>query len=177
MHRILILLVTSLALTCSAFCTALHAENASHIGRHQSTSEEVQAINQVLLDFQSALLNKDIKQLSSLMLNSNILFASPSGQPTITRVREKLDVNYDGLSTGGYTNFAQFIAGSKKRIQEKFYNVNITQDDNVAWASFDFEFLVDEQVQNYGVESWQLMKTDGKWKIFSVVWSSHESPK
>jgi hypothetical protein len=32
-------------------------------------------------------------------------------------------------------------------------------------------------MQNYGIESWQLIKTaDEKWKIISVFWSSHPAP-
>ena len=32
-------------------------------------------------------------------------------------------------------------------------------------------------LSNYGVEHWQLRKTDGRWKIFSVVWTQYEPPK
>ena len=43
---------------------------------------------------------------------------------------------------------------------------------------FDFEFLQDSKVARYGVEAWQVLKTAGdKWKILSIVWSSHDAPK
>ena len=67
----------------------------------------------------------------------------------------------------------QFIATTKEPIEEKFYNIKITQDGHVAWVMFDFEFLSGGKVENYGVETWQMVKAiDDKWKIFSVVWSS-----
>jgi hypothetical protein len=32
-------------------------------------------------------------------------------------------------------------------------------------------------VARYGVEAWQVLKTAGeKWKILSIVWSSHDAP-
>jgi hypothetical protein len=68
------------------------------------------------------------------------------------------------------------VGGAKKPIQEKFYNVKITQDGHVAWVVFDFEFLNDNVVSNYGVEAWQMYKTDGKWKILSVVWTNRGAP-
>jgi alkyl sulfatase BDS1-like metallo-beta-lactamase superfamily hydrolase len=74
------------------------------------------------------------------------------------------------LRAGGYAEFGRFIGSSKGAVEEKFYNVKITQDGNVAWVMFDYEFLVDGKAQNYGVETWQMMKiADDKWKIASVM--------
>jgi hypothetical protein len=82
------------------------------------------------------------------------------------------------LRAGGYAEFARFIGSSKGAVEEKFYNVKITQDGNVAWVMFDYEFLVDGKAQNYGVETWQMMKVaDDKWKIASVMWTMNHPPK
>lgn len=75
------------------------------------------------------------------------------------------------------TRASRIARASDKPVEEKFYDVRITQDDNLALVMFDYEFLVDGKMENYGIESWQLMKTAGKWKIFSVVWSQHPAPK
>jgi len=54
----------------------------------------------------------------------------------------------------------------------------VTQDGHLAWVTFDFEFLQDSKVVNRGLEVWQVLHAaDGKWKIMSVVWSSHGAPK
>ena len=74
---------------------------------------------------------------------------------------------------GGFYGFANFISTTPDKIEEKFYNINIVQDDVLAWVQFDFEFYDNDKVTNHGVEAWQLHKSDGKWKIFSVIWSSH----
>ncbi|MGZ8316313.1 MAG: YybH family protein [Telluria sp.] len=163
------------ALACSP---VFAADVPSFVGRHESTPEDIAAIRQVTQDFQAALVSKDIRLLSSLMLNSNILWASPAGPAGIARVRANIDVNFDGLSPYGYPGFAEFIKTEKGRVEERFYDIRITQDRNVAFVMFDFDFRIDDKVINHGVEMWQMLKGgDGKWKIASVYWSSKGVPK
>ena len=153
--------------------TATSAQTTSHIGRHETRAEDTAAITQITKDFQAAIIGKNAKQLSALLLNSNILFTSPASPQGVKRAQEKIDVNFDGVRSGGAAEFMQFIATTKEPIEEKFYNIKITQDGHVAWVMFDFEFLSGGKVENYGVETWQMVKAiDDKWKIFSVVWSS-----
>lgn len=150
----------------------------AYLGQHQSNAADLEAIMQVTRDFQAALISKDTKKLSSLLLNNKILFASPASPEHVKTGREKFDVHFDGIETGGAIGFIGFIANTKEAVEEKFYNIKITQDGHVAWVSFDFEFLENNKVENYGVEAWQLLKTpDRGWKIFSVTWSSHGAPK
>ena len=172
-------LINASALTVALlFSTAAFAQNPAYIGRHESSSEDVNAIMQLTKDFRAALMDKNVKQLSTLMFSSNILFASPASAATVKTINDKEDVNFDGVSSGGYGRFAQFLGSTRASIEEKFYNIKITQDGHLAWVMFDFEFVQDSKVAGYGVESWQVVKTAGdKWKILSVVWSSHEAPK
>ncbi|MBV8665385.1 MAG: hypothetical protein JO269_02775 [Burkholderiaceae bacterium] len=165
-------------LAAALACGAAHAEDAPYASRAESTPEDTAAIMQLTKDFSAAIVGKNPRQLSSLLVNSGILFTSPMPADGIKMVQEKYDVNFNGVAAGGFTQFAQFIGMSPKPVEEKFYNIKITQDANVGWVMFDFEFLIDGKVQNYGVETWQVMKgIDGSWKILSVVWSSHFNQK
>jgi hypothetical protein len=152
---------------------AVAADNPpSYIGKYTSTPQDTAAINKVIEDFKTALKTKDLRLLSSLVLNSNILFDAPLGPEAIAHTRSKIDVNFNGLRNSGYNDFARFIASSKEPVEEKFYNVKITQDKNVAWVMFDYEFLVGGKAENYGIETWQMMKVaDNSWKIASVMWT------
>jgi hypothetical protein len=133
---------------------------------------------QLTKDFRAAVTDKNVKQLSTLMFSSNILFASPASAATVKTINDKEDVNFDGVPSGGYGRFAQFVGSTRASLEERFYNINITQDGYLAWVIFDFEFVQDSKVARYGVEAWQVVKTTGnKWKILSVVWSSHDAPK
>lgn len=167
--------VLAAALICSP---VFAADLPSHVGRYETTPEDIAAINKVVQEFQTALKTKDVKLLSSLMLNSNILWASPATPKGIAEVREKIDVNFDGLSPMGYPGFAEFIQTEKQVVEERFYNVRITQDRHVAFVLFDFDFRIGGKVINHGLEAWQMLKAlDGKWKIVTVYWSSKGAPK
>jgi ketosteroid isomerase-like protein len=138
-----------------------------------STPEDVAAISLVAEQFQAALKAKDVKALSSLLLHSNIMWTSPMSDKRVQQIRAETDPNFDGVPAGGYGGFAQFVKNAKFPIEERFYNVKITQDADLAWVMFDYEFVGDGKVENYGVETWQMVKRGGQWKIFSVVWSTH----
>ena len=168
-------IVTGLALASAlAYSVAAMAADSppAYIGTHTSTQQDTAAINKVIEDFGAAIKSRDSKLLSTLVLHSNILFDAPMAPDGIAMMRNKVDVNFDGIRAGGYADFARFIGSTKDQVEEKFYNVKITQDKNVAWVMFDYEFVVNGKTQNYGVETWQMMKAaDEKWKIASVIWT------
>jgi ketosteroid isomerase-like protein len=171
-------LVLASVIASALLSGAVYAAAPAHIGRYTSTPQDLQAINKVIDDFQAGIRKKDTRAISTLLLNSNILFDAPAGPKDIAMVRGKYDATFDGLRAGGYTEFARFIEDSKDAVEEKFYNIKITQDKNLAWVMFDYEFLVDGKAQNYGVETWQMMKVaEGSWKIASVMWTTNRPPK
>ncbi|WP_449386879.1 hypothetical protein [Chryseobacterium lineare] len=47
----------------------------------------------------------------------------------------------------------------------------IENDYTIGSVTFDYSFWIDNQMKNYGKEFWHLIRTDGEWKIISVVFS------
>lgn len=125
-----------------------------------ATADDERAIRAVLAEFMAAIEAKSAERLGALVMDPHILFTSPG--PTFT-----------GVSTGGFPGFLQFVTTTPDRIAERFRNVEITQDGDLAWALFDYEFVANDAVANYGVEAWQMLKRDGRWRIFSVVWTQN----
>ncbi|MGZ5196206.1 MAG: YybH family protein [Ramlibacter sp.] len=153
---------------------AVFAAQPSYIGKPVSRPEDTRAIEKVIADFQLAIKTKDVKLLSSLMVSENPLWASPPPPEQMRELRQKLGPDFNGIRANAFSGFCRFIAESKVPLEERFYNVRITQDENVAWVMFDYEFVEDNRPNNYGVETWQMMKSaDGAWKIASVFWSVH----
>lgn len=144
-----------------------------YIGQHDSSPQEVQAITRLTEDFQAAVAAKNARALSALMFSANILFTSPAADSVAQRVRDTADVTFDGIGGAGLGGFLRLVATAPQALQEKFYNVRIVQDGQVASVDFDYDFLVDGRTENHGVQSWQLYKTEGNWKILSAVWSAH----
>ena len=152
------------------------AQIPSYVGKRASNAADLQAIEQVTVDFRTALKSKDAHLLSSLLLSDKILFSSPRSPANVRKQRET-NVHADGVPFEA-PDFIRFVATSKVPIEERFYNITVLQDGHISWVTFDFDFLVDGKVENYGVEAWQMVKnTDGIWKILSVVWSSNGAPR
>lgn len=146
----------------------------AHIGKYLTTLEDRRAIERVVEDFKAAIKARDVRALSSLLVNGNIPWASPASPERIRTVRETVDPHFDGEAAGGFQGFMRMLRTEKEPVEERFYNVRITQDGHVAWVMFDYEFVFDNKVTNYGLETWQMRKVlDGSWKIASVWWSSH----
>ncbi len=116
-------IVTGLALASALLCSGagMAADNPpAYIGKHTSTQRDTAAINKVIEDFGNAIRNKDSKLLSTLVLHSHILFDAPTAPDGIAMLRDKVDVNFDGLRSGGYADFASFIGATKDQVEEKF---------------------------------------------------------
>jgi SnoaL-like domain len=162
-------------LTCT---TVAAADSPAYLSRYETSPQDISAIMQLTEDFRTALAAKDVKKLSTFMLNSDILMASPLDPETVKMINDTRDVNFDGVAHGGFIQFANLVLSAHERLEERFYDIKITQDGPVAWVAFNFEFMRDSRVENHGREVWQTVKTSGnKWKIFSIVWSSHHAPK
>ena len=174
MTRLFKALILSAAFAGSAYA----ADVPAHIGKRVSTPADTAALEKVVADFQTAIKTHNGMLLSSLLLNSQILFTSPAPPEQIKRVSDKLNANFDGLHYGGAEDFIRFINSEKKAIEERFFNVKIVQDGHAAFVTFDYDFMVEGVMSNYGIESWQLMKSgDGKWKIVSVYWTMNFPPE
>jgi SnoaL-like domain len=172
-HFIALILAAAAVAAASA-----SAQTSSHIGRYASSPVDTAAILQVTQDFQAAIIAKDGSKLADLLLHPKILFSTPASPSWVKKRWEEGNRQSDGVGTNGAADFIAFVANAAEPVEEKFYNIKITQDGHLAWVMFDYEFLQNNKVQNYGIETWQMLKTPGdRWKILSVVWSSHGAPK
>jgi ketosteroid isomerase-like protein len=170
-------LLTALFLSAAVSTSAFAADVPSYVGKRVSTPADIAAIEKVTEDFRAAIRKKDTLLLSSLLLDSHILFASPMPPAAIKNISEKIDAHFDGLP-GGAAQFLEFIMREKGEVDERFYNIKITQDGHAAFVMFDYDFSINGKVSNYGVEQWQMMKSkEGKWKIVSVFWTNNPAPR
>jgi hypothetical protein len=61
------------------------------------------------------------------------------------------------------------IAGSNKTWEEKLKNVRITVDGNMASAWMDYTFHLNGALRHCGVDSIELLKVKGEWKITQLA--------
>ncbi len=126
----------------------------------------VAQINRIVQDFQAAIVARDGKALEAMFLGHD------NSWLTVTSAAIKVPAGKSRLRASNYKEFADFVANSKRPVEERFYNVRVHSNGSVGMVYFDFDFLVDGKVTNKGSESWHLVLTEEGWKISSMVYSA-----
>lgn len=148
--------------------------------RAQAPAADRQQIEAIVETFRTAIINKDKDSFMKLFLHENItwsgvttdaslehLYASRK-DPKLPRPRKYFN--------GNPRTFIEGIAKSTSRKEETFENVRIDSDGEVAQVWFDYSFIDGGEKQNWGKESWQMVRTESGWKIAAVVWSMEFGP-
>ncbi|MBL4789161.1 MAG: hypothetical protein JKY60_08965 [Kordiimonadaceae bacterium] len=144
-----------------------------YIGKFSNDPSEIRGIEAVIADFKKGIVNHDGALINSLLLHDDILWMAAATEPMMTPVEAQGDPNFiKNVFSGGAQGFVKFVTESKQDLEERFYNVNITQDNGLAVVVFDYDFRSDGKVTNYGIETWQMFKIDEKWRIATVTWST-----
>lgn len=73
------------------------------------------------------------------------------------------------VRTSNLSKFAQFIKKSSKSLDEQLFNTSIHQSGNLASAWAPFAFYLDGKLSHCGVNSFQLVKQEGQWKIRYLI--------
>jgi hypothetical protein len=73
--------------------------------------------------------------------------------------------------------FIEKIVRAPDARTETFENVRIDTDGEMAQVLFDYSFMVGDYRNNWGKESWQMVRTEDGWKIAAVIWSAEENPE
>ena len=154
-------------LTCSLIAQALAPGQEP---KFNSNADDLTKIRGVLEEFRQDIIHKDGYALTKLMLNPNVLFHHTNTQEEVDGAR-KYNAQFDGIGPSQLDGFVKFLATSKDKLEEKFYNIEIRQDGVLGLVTLNYDFRVNDKVTNSGIEHWQLCKIDGQWKILSVVWT------
>ena len=141
-------------------------------------AETTQEIEAVVEAFRTAIIDKDKERFVKLFLHENITWQSVKGDETLAFVRQKTPdaakVAVNPQKT--YLSFIDGIVAAKEKQEEKFWNIKIDTDGDVASVFFDYSFHASDKKTNDGKEAWHLVKTDDGWKIVSVIWSVNRTP-
>jgi len=124
-------------------------------------------------EFRQDIIRKDGYAITKLLLNPNVRFHHTNTQEEVNGAR-KYNAQFDGIGPSQLDGFAKFLATSKDKLEEKFYNIEIRQDGPLGLVTFNYDFVENEKITNSGVEHWQVCKIDGQWKILSVTWTSYD---
>lgn len=140
------------------------------------------SIEQVVEAFRVSVIKKDTATFMSLFYSEGIPWIGVTTDKSLKRENaEKPDPKMPdrGKISGAGTprRFIEGIARNPVIISETFDNVRIDSDGDVAQVWFDYSFNHGSYKQNWGKESWHLVRTDAGWKISSVIWSMEFNPE
>lgn len=121
---------------------------------------EPQIVRATIVKFFNAFHKQDTTALKSMVTNKVIL--------------QSVSTNKEGKTVLSEDDFSQFIKSiasipKDKKFEEKLLDFNIQVDGNMANAWIPYEFWFDGNFSHCGVNSFQLIKQEEKWKIIYLV--------
>ncbi|MFD1063703.1 nuclear transport factor 2 family protein [Winogradskyella litorisediminis] len=125
-----------------------------------SQSQQDEQVKQTIEEFFEAFHKQDTVKLKAMAMGDINM--------------QSISVNKEGktlLDTSNYSDFLKNIASipNNKSFREKLLGFDIKIDGNMANAWTPYEFYFDGNFSHCGVNSFQLAKDDGKWKIIYLV--------
>ncbi|WP_294309430.1 nuclear transport factor 2 family protein [uncultured Chryseobacterium sp.] len=142
----------------------------SHFAASQHFIQEKTEIEHVIQQFKESIIKKDSAAFHRLFHTNPVVWIGVVKNRSQQRRLEKDPGNTNNVFSDSYENFFRYIIekGSK---EEKFESIRIINDDVVASVTFNYSFLEENTVKNWGSEHWHLIKAEGDWKIVSVIYS------
>lgn len=145
----------------------------------ENPAESRQKIEAVIKAFGKAMADKDKEGFMRLFLREDITWVGVYTDGSVARYRASLkDPAQPSPKTNAATprKFIESIARAPEARTETFENVRIDTDGEMAQVLFDYSFMVGDYRNNWGKESWQMVRTENGWKIAAVIWSAEENP-
>lgn len=77
------------------------------------------------------------------------------------------------IKTNDLKKFAEFVSTTDKKLDEKLLAIDMSISDNLASVWTPYVFYLDGKLSHCGVNSFQLVKFDNKWKIVYLIDNIH----
>ncbi|WP_193165682.1 nuclear transport factor 2 family protein [Microbulbifer hainanensis] len=152
--------LAAVVLTVSAACT---------YAKEVSPKEEVAA---VVESFRQAIIDKDEKTFTNLFFDQRVNWMAVNGAKRTGSLPSQ-----SGIYIGSYLGLIGWLVSTDVKAEEKFNDIHIMTDGEIASVHFKYSFHEDDDKKNWGDEAWQLVKTPDGWKIVSVIYSIIKNPE
>lgn len=168
---------TVLAASCLAVGLFLSAPQA--LAQHPAADK--QQIEAIVETFRMAIINKDPESFMKLFLHEDITWSGVTNDASLARINAGIK-DPDAPRPRKYFSskprkFIEGIAKDPARLEETFDTMRIDSDGDVAQVWFNYTFVENGHKNNWGKESWQMVRTTTGWKIAAVIWSMEFNPE
>lgn len=135
------------------------------------SAEDRADIEALIARFQQAIATKDKPGMAALFYNQTVVWRA-SGHPASREALSRMTGEpAEVVQNEGAYDFLDDPQLAAISIEERFYNPVIRSDGQIATVTFDYDFRAQGQIQNWGSESWQLVKTPDGWRILHLLFS------
>lgn len=142
-------------------------------GAWADQQQTLMEINFVVDEFRQSILLADKERFMRLFLNDKVIWQKVYSPEALVEERLKdanrQRVTFDPAST--HQAFIDKIVKNGGVVEEKFHNLAIETDGNIASVVFEFDFFANKKKINFGKEAWHLVNTGQGWRIVSVIYS------
>ena len=147
---------------------------AAPVVTHQAERAQLE---QVVETFRLSLINKDKASFMQLLYSETIPWIGVVRDKSMTMIEDRGDKVGKITPRASPVRFIDSIVSDPQPVEEKFDNVRIDTDGDIAQVYFDYSFNRGDYRANWGQEAWQLVRTTQGWKINSVIWSMEFNPE
>jgi hypothetical protein len=147
-----------------------------HVPLPAGVQREVRAIEQVVETFRLAILNKDKPAYMRLFFSDQpqaIGWQAVVDDAKLAQIQRERPqaIKARPIPANNFIALIDSVLASPTLEEEQIANLQVDTDGEIASASFDYAYLSDGKLSNWGKEQWQLVRTEQGWKIFSVVYT------
>lgn len=137
----------------------------------QTDSLTRKELEKVLYDFMNSIKERDSAKFYGLFYDGPVTWVGVDKEKSYqsyVKKNPKVNKNYFKSSP---QSFIRSIVAEGGGEEEKFYNIRLDGDERMATVTFDYSYWSKGKKQNWGEESWALIRANGQWKITSVIFS------
>ena len=165
-------LIVSLILAATLINTPeLVAAQAPQQGTIAQQSIGEAEIRSLMSRFDAAIRAKDSKGLAALFYDGQINWKATGHPKSREFIAQMSKQEIRALEDQGAHQLIGDPAYEALRLAENFGPPTIVSDGQLATVTFRYNFTANDQIQNWGSESWQLVKAEDGWKIVNLLFS------
>ncbi len=136
----------------------------------QSSADRVDAIEDLIQVFRNAIINKHAESFLALFHDGPVPWLGVYNDATIA-AGKMLNADHTKIWPDTHHEFINRIVQHPADIEEKFWNIRVHSQGDIASVHFDYSFHMDERKNNWGEEAWQLVRSEQGWRISAVAYS------
>ena len=127
-------------------------------------------IHALIETFRRAIITKDANAFLALFHHNHVPWIGIYDDATLAEGK-MLNAKHTKVWEETHQEFIQRIVEHPARLEEKFFNIRVHSQGDVASVTFDYSFHIDAHKNNWGEETWQLIHGEQGWRINAVAYS------